>query len=300
MTDKSNVLILGYGEMGHAMEHLLVGRHHLSIWNRSPVEGLKVAVLEKTVPEADFILFCLPINPHREIVTQIQPLLNKDSICLSIAKGLDEAGRTAAQIFEEVMNDKNQYALIYGPMISEEIRADRYAFAQVGCLNKQSYTRTKELFNGSKLFMEYTSDIHGISWSVVLKNVYAILFGIADGLQLGDNVRGFLMVQSLLELDKIVKQMGGVSGASCHLAGLGDLVTTATSKSSHHYQLGISLAIGNVQAIIGEGIHSLEMVKKHQLYDDNDYPLYKLIHDIVRNPKIDIKQIINNYISNAY
>ena len=55
-----------------------------------------------------------------------------------------------------------------------------------------------------------SEDITGINWSVILKNVYAMAFGMADELGLGDNMRGFLMVMALRELDTIVRQLGGL------------------------------------------------------------------------------------------
>jgi glycerol-3-phosphate dehydrogenase (NAD(P)+) len=300
MAERLNVLILGYGEMGHAMEFLLADRHDLSIWDKFADAGLNSVVLEEAVPAADFVLFCLPVNPHREVVTQIKPLLKDNSVCLSVAKGLDEAGQTAAQIFEDVLNNEHEYTLVYGPMISEEIRANRFAFAQVGCMGKRLYTRTKKLFDGSRLLLDYTTDMNGISWSVILKNVFAIVIGIADELQLGDNVRGFLVVQSMLELDRIVKRMGGKAGTSYNLAGLGDLVTTATSTSSHHHQLGRSLARGELEAISGEGIHTLEMVEKYQLFCESDFPLYTLIHEIIKQPECNINERMNSYLSHVY
>ena len=295
MTERFDVLILGYGEMGHAMEHLLADRHNLYIWDKFVDAGHRSAVLEEATPKADFILFCLPVNPHREIVTQIEPLLKEHCICLSVAKGLDEAGQTAAQIFEEVLDGKHQYVLLYGPMIAEEICAGRYAFAQVGSRHEDSGTRTCELFRGSRLYVDYTSDINGISWSVILKNVYAILFGAADELNMGDNMRGFLAVEAVREMDRIVRKMGGEAGCCYHLAGLGDLITTATSESSHHHNLGRQLARGEVSNIASEGLHALAMVKKHKLFAEEDYPLFKLIHGIVTNP-VDVQGKLQKYI----
>jgi len=244
------------------------------------------------------ILFCLPVNPHREVLEHIKPLLTEDTICLSIAKGLDENGQTAAQIFQQVLHDR-PYALLYGPMISEEIRAGRYAFGQVGCLNSDIYQRVNNLFFNTKLFTEQSRDIAGISWSVILKNVYAMVFGMADELQLGDNMRGFLMVAALHELEQIVIQMGGKPASPFHLAGLGDLVTTATSEESHHHALGRMLARGETWNITGEGIHTLQMVEKHQLLNTALFPLFQLIQQIVKRPE-QVAQKIDAFIQQRY
>ncbi|MCW8933894.1 MAG: hypothetical protein OQK98_04140 [Gammaproteobacteria bacterium] len=296
MNKKHKVAVLGYGEMGHAMEHLLCAEHDISIWDKFPQEDFQSKLLEDIIPPADFILFCLPVNPHREIVMQIEPLLKHGSICLSIAKGLDERGQTAAQIFKASLQDRHRYGLLYGPMISEEIRAGRYAFAQLGCQYRDSFEMIKELFRNTRMHLEYSSDISGISWSVILKNVYAILFGVSDELKFGDNMRGFLTVEALRELDKIVRSMGGETGSPYHLAGLGDLITTATSENSHHHSLGRKLARGDRTHVTGEGVHTLEMVDKFNLFKNEDYPLFSLVHNIVQKP-IDIEAGLISYIN---
>ena len=50
MTEKAkrlSVLILGYGEMGHAMEHLLSAHHQLDIWEKYPQPGFQSVILEE-------------------------------------------------------------------------------------------------------------------------------------------------------------------------------------------------------------------------------------------------------------
>ncbi len=299
MTERFRVLILGYGEMGHAMEYLLKTRQQLDIWEKYPQDNFQSVVLEDAAPRADIVLFCLPVNPHREVAEQIAPLLKRSCLCLSIAKGLDETGQTAAQIFAGALASHQAYVLLYGPMISEEIRAGRYAFAQLGCGDRDSYNRIRELYDGTPLYIEHTSDIIGISWSVILKNVYALVFGMADELQLGDNMRGYLSVAALLELEQIVREMGGQAGSPYHLAGLGDLITTATSEDSHHHELGRMLAREEHKGIEGEGIHTLEMVSQHRLFNTADYPLFRLIQGIVRRP-YDVRKSINEYLKQVY
>ena len=299
MEEQFRVLILGHGEMGQAMEYLIKDQSQLDIWERHPKDKTHPIVLEDAASQADIVLFCLPVNPHREIAKQIAPHLKKSCLCLSIAKGLDESGQTAAQIFAEVLGSSQPYALLYGPMISEEIRAGHEAFAQLGCVDMDSYNKICTLFHGTSLYVEHSSDIRGISWSVILKNVYALVFGMADELQLGDNMRGYLAVTALRELDQIVCKMGGQAGSPYHLAGLGDLITTATSEDSHHHELGRMLAREETKGIKGEGIHTLEMVRQHNLFNTADYPLFQLIDDIVNQPH-NVHKKINEYLKKVY
>jgi len=292
----SRVLIIGYGEMGQAMEFLLGDKHELAIYDISPTAGMLHVDLESEAAEADFVLLCVPTQPIEEILRRLVAVLQPHCICIGISKGLDDQGRTPAQVYQQVLAEQ-RYGLLYGPMISEDIRIGRYAFAQLGCADKQTYGEVHSLFTGAKLYLRHSTDITGISWSVILKNIYAIGFGIADGLQLGDNMRGYLAVTAIEELSEIVQALGGDSRSPWQLAGLGDLITTATSVGSHHHELGCQLARGEVENIAGEGIHTLAMVEKFSLFDITRYPLCKFIADTIKSP-FDIEQRVDQYLGN--
>jgi glycerol-3-phosphate dehydrogenase (NAD(P)+) len=240
-------------------------------------------VLEAVAAEQDFILFCLPANPHFELASRLRPHLRRDGVCLSVAKGLDEHGRTAALALDGALGAAAAFGVLYGPMISEEIRDGRPAFAQAGTTHADTYGRVRELFAETSLYLEHSTDITGISWSAVLKNVYAILFGVADEMGLGDNTRGYLAVATVDELERIVASLGGLPVTPRRLAGLGDLITTATSAGSHHHEVGRRLARGQ-EALTGEGVHTLEMVHAHKLFEPRRYPLFDLIGQMLAEP----------------
>ncbi len=292
---KLRVLILGYGEMGHAMEYLLAVRHDVRIWNMGVVVKGSKATLEDEVAEAQVILFCLPVNPHHEIASRIAPYLAQCSLCLTIAKGLDESGRTAVQVFESIFAGRHHYGVVYGPMISEELRAGRYGFADAVLSDAADFEVMHSLFRGSTLVCQQASDMHGRSWSVILKNVYAILFGVADELKLGDNMRGHLMVAAIAELSGIVQAFGGQAHTPYSYAGLGDLLTTATSEGSHHHALGRQLVRGEWSDISGEGVHTLQMIEKYRVFDWRAYPLFSLVRDIVTQPAT-LKERVEDYL----
>jgi glycerol-3-phosphate dehydrogenase (NAD(P)+) len=292
---KLSVLILGHGRMGHAMEHLLGTRHDVRIWDIDGVVKGSHATLEDEVAEAQVVLFCLPVNPHHEIASRIDPLLTPDSLCLTIAKGLDESGRTAAQVFDNVFSDKHRYGVMYGPMIAEELSAGQHGFADVVLSNAADMAAIESLFRGTTLVCQQATDMHGRSWSVILKNVYAILFGVADELKLGMNMRGHMMVGAMAELSGIVQSFGGQAHTSYSYAGLGDLVTTGTSEDSHHHTLGRQLVRGEWSSISGEGVHTLQMVEKYRPFDWRGYPLFALAHDIVTQPAT-LRERVEDYL----
>lgn len=271
-------LILGHGEMGRAME-LLLRAHRPRIWQRrdGPV------ALQTAVGASDVILFCTPATALSELAATIRPWLTPAAFTVTIAKGLDDAGRTPVEALHNALGP-GRCAALYGPMISEEIRAGKPAFAQCGSADPQACARLGALFAGTALRLAPAADLTGLTWSAILKNVYALAFGMSDELGLGDNVRGFLAVAAAHEIDTAVRHHGGLAATVFHLAGLGDLITTATSRGSHHHELGRRLARGDTSELRGEGVHTLAMLRAHRRLETDALPLLRLVDDCVQDP----------------
>ena len=146
------VLVLGYGEMGHAMQVLLDGQHDLHFWDKFPAAGMRNAVVAEVAPQADFVIFCLPARPHREVAEMILPMLKAKCICIGIAKGLNDDGQTAVQVFSDVFGSAGiDYAFLYGPMISEELRAGKHGFADAVLSETADFSTLHSLFLGTRL-----------------------------------------------------------------------------------------------------------------------------------------------------
>lgn len=276
------VLVLGYGEMGQALAGLLRPRHNVAVWQRRPADGEPPIDLGSAARESDVVLFCVPTVPHHALATQLRPALSARTCCVTIAKGLDEDGRPAVEVFQRAFGRAVPYAVLYGPMIAEELRAGKPGFAQLGA-DAGIFQRIAPLFADTRLTIEHTQDRPGIAWAAVLKNVYAMLFGVADELGLGDNTRGFLAVAVMREMQGLLRHLGALSVAPYQLAGLGDLITTATSAGSHHHELGRRLVRGDT-GLAGEGLHTLAMIEKHRLFDTCAYPLLRVVAEAVREP----------------
>jgi glycerol-3-phosphate dehydrogenase (NAD(P)+) len=295
---KQRVLIVGYGEMGHAMQHLLQHRHTISVWHIDTPEGM-VVPLEQAAADKDAIILCIPTGPLYEVVSGLKTALRDDTLVITIAKGLDDKGRFAFDAISAALERSMPRAVIYGPMISEELRADRPGFAQVGSPDPEWAQRTLSLFADSGLYLTSTKDTTGISWCAVLKNIYAMAFGMADELKLGDNVRGYLATVTMQELAAISRQKGGTEAAPYGLAGLGDLLTTATSTDSHHHALGMQLARGERDNLAGEGTHTIRLISQLSLIDTRHYPLMQLIQEIVLT-ECDAREIWQRYLDGTF
>ena len=278
------IAILGTGEIGTAIAGLLSPEHQVVAWEGLPADGSAPEPLEPIVADSEFVFFCVPVRAHPDLAPRVASALPPGGVCVSVAKGLDEAGRTAAQILKETLPDDRDFAVAYGPMIAEDLQAGRLGFADVACERKETFRRVRSVFKSSSLKLAHTADVDGASWAVVLKNVYVPLIGAADELDLGDNVRGLLTSEVFRELARMVEDLSGDTRTPYGLAGLGDFVGSATSSGSHHRELGRMLARGESAELDGEGISTLAVVTRLRLIDERSYPLYRLMRQMVAEP----------------
>ena len=111
---------------------------------------------------------------------------------------------------------------------------------------------------GSREFRLYTNhDVVGVEVGGALKNVIALATGLADGLGLGENARAALVTRGLAEITRLAVALGGEPATLAGLAGLGDLVLTATGTLSRNRALGMALARGESRA---DAQHATRMV----------------------------------------
>jgi glycerol-3-phosphate dehydrogenase (NAD(P)+) len=100
-------------------------------------------------------------------------------------------------------------------------------------------------------FRVYTSrDILGVQLGGALKNVIAIAAGILAGLGLRHNALAALVTRGLAEMTRLGQAMGADPMTFAGLAGIGDLLLTATGDLSRNRGLGVELARGRPLAEI--------------------------------------------------
>jgi len=91
----------------------------------------------------------------------------------------------------------------------------------------------------SPRFRVYLSrDIVGVELCGALKNILAIAGGLLEALNLGMNARAALLTRGLAEMSRLVDRLGGRPETVMGLAGMGDLLLTATGPQSRNRAFG--------------------------------------------------------------
>lgn len=269
------VLIAGYGEMGRAMQRVLSPAHALRLWQRR--DG---TTLESQLVGVELVLLCVPALAHVDLLPRLAGCTPGACIA-TIAKGLDDQGRTPPEIMRALLPEALHAGYIYGPMIAERLQAGQPGFAGVAAEDESARDLMTKLFVGTALRTQSAADVDGLAWCAVLKNVYTIGISAAHALGLGENVTGALVVQAIAEMREVARRAGGEADTALGQGGLGDLVSTFSSADSNHQRIGRRLALEGPPPGPGEGVNTLTMIARHGRGETRDLPLFAAVAEAV-------------------
>ena len=293
---KKQIVIIGQGQIGKAIKHLLKKtKHDVSIecWDVDVKTCPRRKPLDKIVPEADILFLCVPSWAIRAAAQDLGHLIKKTTTLVSLSKGLDRSStKTVDELLKEVFPNVKKIALMSGPMLAEEIVQNMPAAAVVASTSTQAQKELTELFKPTKLHAMPAKDLRGTAICGILKNIYSMGFGMAQSMHPGDNFRGMYMNATINEMEQIIHRLGGDKTTVCSFAGIGDLVATGFSKHSKNHEYGKQLAEKGKVDFDSEGSVSIRPMAKKIGALHKKLPILYTIYQIVAEGK-PAKNILN-------
>ena len=174
---------------------------------------------------------------------------------LSCSKGLDPtSGKTASALWTAACPSW-PVAVLSGPNLATELQQGLPAASVLAGHDEDLITDLQQQLSTEQFRLYRNNDPLGTELAGGLKNVMAVAAGICDGLELGANARASLLTRALAEMATVLHGLGGRQETLYGLAGIGDLLATATSPLSRNYRFGLCLAegLGRQQALAKVG-----------------------------------------------
>lgn len=234
------ISVLGGGAWGSTLAQLFSARgHRLRIWRRA--DGPAALA---TSADADLIISAVALAGVDAVSGSLAGSANHPPV-ISCSKGLHpQLGLTASQLWRRHWPEVSVLVLS-GPNLATELRQGLPA-ASVLAGEDDALLRQLQAELSHDCFRLYrNADPLGTELAGALKNVMAIAAGVCDGLHLGANARASLLTRALAEMGLVLVGLGGRQETLYGLAGLGDLLATATSPLSRNYRFGLGLAAGH-------------------------------------------------------
>lgn len=315
MSEIHKVAVLGGGSFGTAIANIMADNgHQVCLWMRSQQRAteinkhhtnniylpdyplnpnLKANIdLPSTVHDCDIIFVAVPSDSCRSVARELAKHMQPGAILISTTKGIEHQDfKLMSQVLaEEVATAR--IGVLSGPNFAQEIAAKQITGTVIASEDDDLKVLIQSLLHCGNFRVYASSDVYGVELGGALKNVYAIMAGLAAAMGTGQNAISMLMTRSLAEMSRFAVHKGANPLTFLGLAGVGDLIATCMSPLSRNYRVGFQLGEGKDLAEIvadlgqvAEGVNTLKLLKE-QADDLGIYmPLVNGLYDIIYNQK---------------
>lgn len=315
----SSVGILGAGTWGVALARVLcIAGHEIAVWSKFdeevnmlsskrqhsnlpntdiPKEIFFTTDLRSTCEGKDFIICAVPSVFVRSTIAQAKQYICDDQIVVDVAKGIEEKTLfTMSEVIkDELANVKKsevKVVALSGPTHAEEVAQDMPTTIVSACEELSVAESVQKLFSNTCIRAYTNTDVRGVELCGALKNIIALAAGVSAGMGFGDNAKAALITRGLAEIEQLGLAMGCQGQAFSGLAGMGDLIVTATSKHSRNnrcgYLIGQGYSVKDAVKQVGmvvEGINALPAAVQLANKYGVDMPIVQAANSVVTGDK---------------
>lgn len=259
--------------------------------------------INEAIRNSDTIIFGMPSPYLKGHVEQITESF-EGKVVISIIKGIvADYNITISDYFTEMFSLKpNQFATLSGPSHAEEVAYERLTYLTVGCKDLEVANELADFFQNHYVHTTVSTDIVGIQYAGVLKNIYAIASGICSGLKYGDNFQAVLVANAMREMKRFVNGIDPEGKRNRHISEsvyTGDLLVTSYSRFSRNHMFGAMIGKGySVKSaqlemeMVAEGYYGTKCIKEINQKYGISMPIVDCVYNILykrMSPFVEIK-----------
>ena len=251
--------------------------------------------LAEAVRGADTVLFVTPSHALRASASRLcieaKDALDRIEWVTVATKGLEpKTLLRMSEVLGAVLPPglRDRIVVLAGPSHAEEVARRVPTLIVAASADLALAARAQESTSTEWLRTYTNDDVVGVEIGVALKNVIAIAAGIGDGLGFGDSTKAALLTRGLVEMSRLARKLGARPETLSGLAGMGDLIATATSRHSRNRRLGEAIGRGATlqealasSPMVVEGVSTAEaalaLARAHQV----ELPIVEQVHAIL-------------------
>lgn len=251
--------------------------------------------MEAVLADATFVVEAVPSQSVRSVMTTALPLMRSDAVVCCASKGIEQStlltmDEVLAEVLPAAMHQRS--AFLAGPSFAREVAVGMPTAVVVASRDPLSARAVADAFHGGPFRVYHTDDIIGAELGGALKNIIAIATGVADGVGSGLNARAALITRGLAEITRLAVHRGGNPLTLAGLAGMGDLVLTATGDLSRNRRVGLGLGQGKtLDAVleelgqVAEGVITTQSARELAAREGVEMPITEQVYQVLYEGK---------------
>ncbi len=309
----SSCAVIGYGSWATAIVEILTERGSNVGWyipNLEILEGVEVegrnikylrdvdfdlsrinpsSDLNHLVENYDIIILAMPSAYIKNFLEPLKVSL-ADKFVVSAVKGIVPEDYTTVVEYLHQHYDLSykQIGIVTGPSHAEEVALKRLSYLTVVCPDIELAHVVGAKLECKYINVSYSTDLYGVEYATILKNIYAISVGMATGLGYGDNFIAVLIANCAREMDAFLKDSYPMERETRESAYLGDLLVTCYSTFSRNRRLGLLVGKGfttksalNEMTMVAEGYFAAECIRHVNLQHKVEMPIADMVYNVL-------------------
>ena len=303
--------VLGAGSWGTVLADIAANNgYEVLIWSRNPNtvneintnhtnkkysgskklhKNIKATSNQKDILILSHVIVCIPSASVRSFFKKNKKHIISETSFLIASKGLEKKTFfSMSEILKEELEMESNISVLSGPNLASEIIEGMAAACVIAAKNKRTGKEFSNILDRQSFIVFLNNDVKGVELAGALKNIYAIVSGLSDGLGNKKNTKAMILTRSLVEMSHLFESLKLKKLTLLGLAGVGDLFATASSEKSRNYSFGYLLGKGKsreeAKKIINqviEGEKTLKIVYEKVSALELDMPIVQKLYNIV-------------------
>ena len=262
--------------------------------------------LNKITQIYDTLIFVTPSPYLKNHLKKLKTRLHDKFIITAIKGIVPDENLSCSEYFHQVYDVPfENLACIGGPSHAEEVALERLSYLTIACADIEKAQAFADVLSSDFIKTKTSSDVIGIEYSSVLKNVYAIAAGICSGLKYGDNFQAVLMANAVQEMARFMTAIHPLERNVYDSVYLGDLLVTGYSNFSRNRTFGTMIGKGySVKSaqiemeMIAEGYFGVKCMKEINRHMHVNMPILDAVYNILYeriSPQVEIKLLTDSF-----
>lgn len=259
--------------------------------------------LSEAIKGAGILVLAVPGAFISEVLSQLRPEDFAGKTIVSAIKGMVPGENLLVTDWLEKHYgvSQDQFCVIAGPCHAEEVALEKQSYLTIASSDRERAAHFAALMRCRFVSTHPLTDLYGVEYCAVMKNIVALACGICHGLGFGDNFQAVLVSNAMQEIKRFLDVIYPYYRDLMGSAYLGDLLVTSYSQFSRNRTFGSMIGKGysvtSAQAemnMVAEGYYAVKSIDEINRKYEVDMPITRAVYAILyekANPATEIARL---------